>query len=521
MFRRITAGALALTVAAGVASLATPAFGVAGFGDVQEGRFYDEPVQWMVDNDITTGTSETCFSPEDPVTRGQLAAFMWRMEGSPSAPDHSFTDVSAPWQQGPVSWMVDEKITTGTSTTTYSPDDRLTRGQLAALMHRLAGEPDAGAHGFGDVVASWQQLPVGWMVENGITTGTSDSTFSPNDTVTRGQLAAFFYRYKGSPAVELDASTPPCPLPASGEWFEFAGIYDFVSGIPIPQISSDGRYVAWVTNDVINRFDTQTGETVTHGVADDRTSLTELLDNGDVVTTSSLTYQSILVDPATGDETVLVDDDDWFTVDVSADGRYAVQRPAGGSGSSTFRFLDFVLDTAEVESARSGPLAFYSDAGDFVWSAGGSVESVAWDPSTDTDVVVDGAGSTWHGETLGGAVWSSSSSVSWWNRSTDTVASRSLPASDGAASIGLMQSAPGTSVVGVLDLTQNVFSPAITVFDYVSGEVIATNPTTVSSQTTWLGEFSNDGRSVAIVSNVARNAGELPGWKVYVWHLPG
>ena len=95
----------------------SPAGGVAGFGDIDVDKYFTEPVQWMVDNSITGGTSPTCFSPGDAVTRGQAAAFMWRMEGSPTgAPPHSFTDVFAAWQQVPVSWMVEQTITTGTST---------------------------------------------------------------------------------------------------------------------------------------------------------------------------------------------------------------------------------------------------------------------------------------------------------------------------------------------------------------------------------------------------------------------
>jgi hypothetical protein len=199
-------------VATALLALASPASGTGGFGDSMPDRFYTEAVQWMVDEDITTGTTPTCFSPDDSVTRGQAAAFMWRMEGEPApgAP-HSFVDVGAAWQQDPVSWMVNKKITTGTSGTTYSPDDNLTRGQMAALLHRLAGEPPAPPPtDFADVVTSWQVTPVGWMVKEGITTGTSSTTFSPEATVTRGQLATFFHRYKGEPPVVLDLSSPRC-----------------------------------------------------------------------------------------------------------------------------------------------------------------------------------------------------------------------------------------------------------------------------------------------------------------------
>ena len=166
----------------------------------------------MIDNAITTGTSPTCFSPQDPATRGQVAAFMWRMEGSPAgSPPHPFTDVVKAWQQEPVSWMAHNDITTGTSQSTYSPEARLTRGQLAALLHRLAGSPPAPPPTrFPDVVKPWQITPVGWMLANDITTGTTLSTFLPEGTVTRGQLATFFYRYKGSPSTVVDDDSPLC-----------------------------------------------------------------------------------------------------------------------------------------------------------------------------------------------------------------------------------------------------------------------------------------------------------------------
>lgn len=197
---------------AGVGLAVSPAGGVAGFGDVSAGRFFTEPVQWMVDEEITTGTSFACFSPDDPVTRGQAAAFLWRMEGFPQgAPLHPFTDVVAPWQQVPVSWMADEGITTGTTSTTYAPDDTLTRGQMAALIHRAAGEPaSAPPHPFVDVFAPWQQAPVSWMADEGITTGTTPTTFSPDDPVTRGQFAAFSWRWKGEPTVAVDGTSPLC-----------------------------------------------------------------------------------------------------------------------------------------------------------------------------------------------------------------------------------------------------------------------------------------------------------------------
>jgi hypothetical protein len=100
----------------------------------------------------------------------------------------SFTDVVASWQQDPVSWMAATGITTGTSATTYTPEGLVTRGEVAALLHRLAGSPDAPPSQFTDVTTAWQVTPVGWMVQQGITTGTTPTMFSPDKTVRRWPL---------------------------------------------------------------------------------------------------------------------------------------------------------------------------------------------------------------------------------------------------------------------------------------------------------------------------------------------
>jgi hypothetical protein len=78
------------------------------------------------------------------------------------------------------------------------------------MLHRLEGESAATGHPFVDVFRPWQEGPVSWMVAENITTGTSPTTFSPKDAVTRGQLSNFFYRYKGEPAVTVSWASPPC-----------------------------------------------------------------------------------------------------------------------------------------------------------------------------------------------------------------------------------------------------------------------------------------------------------------------
>lgn len=205
-FRRAVGLSVALLLAG-----ASPAGAIAGFGDVESGRYYTAAVQWMVDEGVTTGTSPSCFSPDGLVTRGQLAAFLWRMEGEPTPPaGHPFADVIAGWQRDAVSWLFAGGTTVGTSPTTYSPNALVTRGEVAAMLHRLAGQPTAPPHPFDDVERGWQVAPVAWLHSEGITTGTSATTFSPDLNLTRGQLATFLHRYQGQPSVVIDPASPTC-----------------------------------------------------------------------------------------------------------------------------------------------------------------------------------------------------------------------------------------------------------------------------------------------------------------------
>ena len=207
---RLCVGLVVALTAALVVGSPSPAGAVAGYGDVSEGIWYTDAVQWSVDNGIT-GISGFCFGPETPVSRGETAVWSYNMENRPDVGvRHSFTDVTDASQDDAISWMANTGITTGTSPTTFSPDDTLRRAQVAAFLHRLAGEPSAPAHNFSDVVAGWQQDPVSWMSHTGITTGTSPTTFAPEDTLTRAQLVTFLYRYQGEPEVTLNTSTPDC-----------------------------------------------------------------------------------------------------------------------------------------------------------------------------------------------------------------------------------------------------------------------------------------------------------------------
>ncbi len=198
-----------LCLAASSLVAASPAGAVAGFGDVSEGRYFTEPVQWSVDNHVA-GIDGNCFLPDAPVSRGEAAVYVWNMEGQPSAPAHSFVDVTDESQDAAVSWMSHNEVTTGTSPTTFDPGGELTRAHLVTFLWRLAGEPAAPAHPFVDVHAPWQQGSVSWAADREITTGTSPTTFDPDSPLTRAHLVTFLYRYQGEPDVTVDPASPEC-----------------------------------------------------------------------------------------------------------------------------------------------------------------------------------------------------------------------------------------------------------------------------------------------------------------------
>ncbi len=170
------------------------------FTDVSAGMYYYEPVVWAVEEGITTGTSATTFSPDKDCTRGQIVTFLWRAYGSPEPTNttHSFTDIEAnAYYYKAVLWAVENGITTGTSTTTFSPDKTCTRGQAVTFLWRAQGRPTPKTteNPFTDVSeADYFYAPVLWAAEENITTGTSATTFSPTKTCTRGQIVTFLYR---------------------------------------------------------------------------------------------------------------------------------------------------------------------------------------------------------------------------------------------------------------------------------------------------------------------------------------
>ena len=173
------------------------------FMDVNSDAYYATPVGWLAAQGITNGTGPNTFSPEDPVTRGQMAAFLFRYNGEPGGSPHNpFADVARNrFFARPIDWLYAQGITTGTSSTTFSPEDVVSRGQMATFLWRMEGEESAPQAGFADVNRGrYYAEAVDWLYDRGITTGTSSTTFSPEDPVTRGQMATFLWRLAGSPA---------------------------------------------------------------------------------------------------------------------------------------------------------------------------------------------------------------------------------------------------------------------------------------------------------------------------------
>ena len=171
------------------------------FVDVATGSYYEDAVDWAVENGITQGTDDTHFAPDGICTRAQAVAFLWRAAGSPKPETRTmpFTDVPAgSYYYDAVLWAVENDITKGTSDTTFSPNMTCTRAQIVAFLWRSEKSPAAGtANPFADVKsAAYYADAVLWAAKKDITKGTTNTTFSPDADCTRAQIVTFLWRCK-------------------------------------------------------------------------------------------------------------------------------------------------------------------------------------------------------------------------------------------------------------------------------------------------------------------------------------
>ena len=172
------------------------------FTDVHAEDYYYDAVLWAAQKGITGGMSDTLFAPNAACTRAQIVTFLWRAAGSPEPKQLStFGDVPADaYYAKAVAWAVENGITNGTTDTTFGPDETCTRAHGVTLLSRAAGTNTAsGNSNFADVdVNAYYASAVKWAVDNGITNGISSSLFGPDSSCTRAQVVTFLYRmYQG------------------------------------------------------------------------------------------------------------------------------------------------------------------------------------------------------------------------------------------------------------------------------------------------------------------------------------
>lgn len=202
---------------------------VSPFTDVATTTLFYQEISWMQELGISTGWPDGSYRPVQPVDRDAMAAFIYRLQGSPAWPAPAtspFSDISPGIQFYPeMTWLQNTQITTGWPDGTYRPWDDTDRDAMAAFMYRLAGEPEFEAPAespFKDVAPDTQfYKEITWMQANGISTGWQDGTYRPWEPVNRDAMAAFMYRLAvnvlGMPPVGVGVVTVR-DTPAGAQW---------------------------------------------------------------------------------------------------------------------------------------------------------------------------------------------------------------------------------------------------------------------------------------------------------------
>ena len=214
--KRAAAFLTALLLCLGLSATAFAAEADTGFSDVAADAWYAEAAVYCRDNGLMNGTTAAAFSPNATMTRAQLCAVLYRMAGSPEMTGRdAFTDTpDGAWYEDAVLWAVRDHIMSGYTDRTFGPDDPITREQLAAILWRYAGSPaaEAGTAYTDEVsIASWAVTAVDWAQAYGFINGMTDGSFRPDGRATRAQVAAILMRYDQARTEE------PSPEPAPEE----------------------------------------------------------------------------------------------------------------------------------------------------------------------------------------------------------------------------------------------------------------------------------------------------------------
>ncbi len=171
------------------------------FTDVREKSWYENAVRFVYFNGLMAGTSETLFSPEASTTRGMIAAILWRLEGKPeSTVPMTFTDVApGAYYYDAIAWAAERGIVAGRSEKSFAPNDLITRQELAAMLHRYAGSPEAGGgldqFADSDKASKYAKPALRWAVEAGILSGKGNGVLDPGGKATRAETASVLERY--------------------------------------------------------------------------------------------------------------------------------------------------------------------------------------------------------------------------------------------------------------------------------------------------------------------------------------
>lgn len=167
------------------------------FYDVPNEAYYFEAVKWAVAQEITDGVGNNLFVPDQPCTRAQIVTFLWRAAGCPEPKRAgSFSDVSeGSYYAKAVAWAVDAGITTGTGEGGFSPDEPCTRAQAVTFLCRAQRAKAEGRAQFSDVPAdAYYAEAVAWAAESGVTDGIGGGLFGPEQDCTRAQIVTLLYR---------------------------------------------------------------------------------------------------------------------------------------------------------------------------------------------------------------------------------------------------------------------------------------------------------------------------------------
>ena len=241
-FQRI--GALALACAFSLNATAFAALDDTGYTDVDAGAWYADAVSYVTDNGLMGGTSSTAFSPEDAMTRAMLATVLYRAADTPAVTGtDDFTDTAdGTWYADAVLWASRQGLVTGYGDGTFGTDDPVSREQIAAILWRYAGSPQAqDAQDFSDesAISAYAADAVGWARANGIVNGKENNTFDPQGNATRAEVATILRNYLTMGAPEQPSTPDTEETNALVVYFSATGNTEAVAGYIADTLGAD------------------------------------------------------------------------------------------------------------------------------------------------------------------------------------------------------------------------------------------------------------------------------------------